>query len=112
MFPTHIEILLKNICLLGHYLFIEASTGEGDALRRPGFKARLISPLIRVPEVCLTFYYHMMGSHIGSLNVHKRSGKEEIRLWRRNEDLGDMWHKAEVDITNSKAFEVSCFLCT
>jgi len=100
---------MKNICLLGHYLFIEASTGEGDALRRPGFKARLISPLIRVPEVCLTFYYHMLGSHIGSLNVYKRSGKKEIRLWKRNEDLGDMWHKADVDITSSKAFEVSCF---
>ena len=67
-----------------------------------------MSPLIRLPEVCLTFYYHMLGSHIGSLSVSKRSSEEEIIVWKRTEEMGDAWHKGEVDIANSKAFEVSC----
>ena len=92
-------------------MFIEASTGDGDALRKPGYKARLFSPLIRVPEVCLTFFYHMLGSHIGSLSVYRHSNAEEKLVWKRStEDMGDLWRKGEVYITNSVAFEVRYFV--
>ena len=97
-------------CLLGHYLFIEASTGDGDDLRKEGFRARLMSPLLRAPEVCLRFYYHMLGSHLGSLRVYKRDDEKETLLWKQTEDMGDRWLKGEVEIVNSKAFEVSDIL--
>ena len=104
-------VIFKSTFFQGHYLFIEASTGVGDALRKRGFRARLFSPLIRVPEVCLTFFYHMLGSHIGSLSVYKRSNAEEKLVWKRStEDMGDMWHKGEVHIANPIAFEVSYFV--
>lgn len=88
-------------------MFIEASTGEGDALRRKGFKARLISPLIHAPRVCFRFYYHMLGSHLGSLNIYKKDEDNETLLWKRTEDMGDIWLEGEVEIANSKAFKVA-----
>jgi hypothetical protein len=50
----------------GHYMYTEASIP-----RRPGQKARLLTPqypVVQSPQ-CLTFYYHMYGGNIGSLNV-------------------------------------------
>lgn len=48
---------------------------ETSAPRRPGDKARLISPTINGNFAqCVSFYYHMYGPHVKSLNVYLATG--------------------------------------
>ena len=53
-------------CFSGHYMFIETS-----APRIRGDNALLLSPQHPASsgDVCVTFYYHMHGSTIGTLNL-------------------------------------------
>ncbi len=88
-------------------MFIEASDGQDRDRRLKGYKARLISPTISVPEVCFSFYYHMLGSHIGALNIRKRFGNKEVLLWSRTRDVEDAWFFANVSIKSEQAFKVS-----
>ena len=87
-------------------MFIEASDGDGDERRKKGYKARLLSPIIKVPQLCFSFYYHMLGSHLGSLSVYKFDSKEGVLLWNQTEDRGDRWNFVEIDVESSRAFEV------
>ncbi|XP_071851180.1 MAM and LDL-receptor class A domain-containing protein 1-like isoform X5 [Apostichopus japonicus] len=48
----------------GTYLFIESSLGDN------GHAAVLMSPPFEIPHLCLSFWYHMYGQHIGNLLVH------------------------------------------
>lgn len=43
---------------------------------------------------CLTFWYHMYGSGMGSLNVLRN----DTQVWTRSGDQGNSWHRAEIDI--------------
>ena len=95
------------ILISGHYLFIEASTGEGDAKREKGYRARLISPILNIPYVCLSFYYHIHGNHLGSLSVFKLNSKKALLVWKESRDLGNQWKRVELSINGSRAFEVS-----
>lgn len=48
---------------------------ETSAPRRPGDKARLISPPINGNFAqCVSFYYHMYGPHVKALNVYLATG--------------------------------------
>lgn len=54
----------------GHYMYIEAS-GKNN-----GKKAIMVSPKYRgVKAQCLAFYYHMHGTHVGTLNVYTSVSK-------------------------------------
>uniref|UniRef100_A0A8C4QZJ9 MAM domain containing glycosylphosphatidylinositol anchor 1 n=1 Tax=Eptatretus burgeri TaxID=7764 RepID=A0A8C4QZJ9_EPTBU len=97
----------------GHYMFIEASRP-----RKPGDKARLISPIYtlatpsrsggRQNVFCLFFYYHMYGKHVGSLNVFIRSYGTlgDQPMWSHSNNMGDHWHKANVTITPRGPFQI------
>ena len=100
--------LFEDICFCsGHYIYIEASDGEGEDSRRTGFKARLTSALISAPEVCFTFFYHMLGSHIGALNVYKLQGTGKQLIWNQSKSARDDWYHANIYITTKKAFQVA-----
>ena len=43
---------------------------------------------------CLTFWYHMYGSSMGTLNV-LRNGTQ---VWTISGDQGDSWHRADVPV--------------
>jgi len=62
-------IIVIFIFLAGHYMFIETS-----APRVVNDNALLSSPVLvkQTNDVCLQFYYHMFGQHIGTLNVKVR----------------------------------------
>lgn len=48
---------------------------ETSAPRHAGDKARLISPrYVDKQDVCVNFYYHMLGSGIGVFNVYAKVG--------------------------------------
>uniref|UniRef100_A0A3B4AHF5 MAM domain containing glycosylphosphatidylinositol anchor 2a n=1 Tax=Periophthalmus magnuspinnatus TaxID=409849 RepID=A0A3B4AHF5_9GOBI len=108
----------------GHYLYIETSRP-----RVPGDKARLFTPTFNSapnspvhanpasnspgsasnvpgPTYCFSFYYHMYGKHIGSLNVFLRQKTSDSQVWSLSGNQGDRWRQARVSIQPSSAFQM------
>ncbi|XP_055492365.1 LOW QUALITY PROTEIN: MAM domain-containing glycosylphosphatidylinositol anchor protein 1-like [Leucoraja erinacea] len=99
----------------GYYMFIEASTP-----RRLGDRARLSSPLYNVSQkrgfrpprttpFCVSFYYHMYGKHVGSLNVLLRSpGVKTVEktVWTLSGNQAEEWRRGSVTINPSSPFQV------
>lgn len=87
----------------GRYLYIESSSP-----RTQGDKARVISsPYSHDPTdgngyECVTFYYHMFGSTMGSLFLYKTNGLDADGealgdpIWKLKGDQGNYWHVAQV----------------
>ncbi|XP_013923023.1 PREDICTED: MAM domain-containing glycosylphosphatidylinositol anchor protein 1-like [Thamnophis sirtalis] len=87
----------------GYYMFIEAS-----APRVKDDKARLISPMYNMTaRFCVSFYYHMYGKHIGSLNllVHVRN-KQPTQALSLKGDKGNMWQQVHVPINPAGPFQI------
>uniref|UniRef100_A0A3Q3DKG7 MAM domain containing glycosylphosphatidylinositol anchor 1 n=1 Tax=Hippocampus comes TaxID=109280 RepID=A0A3Q3DKG7_HIPCM len=99
----------------GYYMYIEASRP-----RVQGDKARLLSPLFNVTTVrgpkgsgrvpyCVSFYYHMKGKHIGTLNVLlkiRSIASMDSMLWTKSGHQGPDWKKAYFDISPSGPFQI------
>lgn len=99
----------------GHYLYIETSRP-----RIPGDKARLLTPTFNnpapntpsnpaSPAYCFSFYYHMYGKHIGSLNVFLRQKSPsplDAQVWSLSGNQGNHWKQARVNIQPSSAFQM------
>lgn len=84
----------------GHYMYIEAS-GKAN-----GLKATLISPKYRgLTAQCLSFYYHMYGSHVGNLNVYTTTDLEDElnSAWRAYGNQGNVWIKSTMSIPQELA---------
>lgn len=92
----------------GFYIYTEAT------LHRANETARIQSPKL-TPKPgsvnCLTFWYHMYGDHIGSLNLYVQSGPSlGDAYWTRSGSKGDQWRQAQVTISRSIPFFVSILL--
>ena len=62
---------LSSSSLKGKYMYIETSSP-----RRPGDKAKLVFTVPNNGEMsCLSFYYHMHGASVGTLNVYNGNSK-------------------------------------
>ncbi|KAM6942984.1 MAM domain-containing glycosylphosphatidylinositol anchor protein 1 [Xenentodon cancila] len=99
----------------GYYMYIEASRP-----RAQGDKARLLSPLFNVSSVrgpkgsgrvpyCVSFYYHMKGKHIGTLNVLLRVrsiAPVDTVAWTKSGEQGLDWRKASIDISPTGPFQI------
>ncbi|KFV73327.1 MAM domain-containing glycosylphosphatidylinositol anchor protein 2, partial [Struthio camelus australis] len=98
----------------GFYMYIETSRP-----RLEGEKARLVSPVFSVAPknpygatntaYCFSFYYHMYGQHIGSLNVYLRlKGQTTIEnpLWSSSGNKGQHWNQARVNINPPTSFQL------
>ncbi|XP_067654505.1 MAM and LDL-receptor class A domain-containing protein 2-like [Haliotis asinina] len=72
----------------GHYMYIETS-----APRVQGDTARLVSPTYppSKADLCLNFYYHMYGSHIGTLNVKLLINTHLSTVWTKSGNQGNQW---------------------
>jgi hypothetical protein len=87
------------IYLIGHYAFIESSRP-----RVKGDKAWLQSPKINpTTRKCLHFWYHMLGSGIGSLNVVVRTATTNKTVWslsgaQQTNTQQNMWFSAQVNV--------------
>ncbi|CAH3142232.1 unnamed protein product [Porites lobata] len=76
----------------GYYMYIETSSP-----RVQGDNAKLKSPPLKFSgTMCLSFYYHMYGSDIGSLKV-SFNGKD---VFSRSGNKGNTWLKASVSISS------------
>ncbi|XP_019616525.1 PREDICTED: MAM and LDL-receptor class A domain-containing protein 1-like [Branchiostoma belcheri] len=84
----------------GHYMYFEASNID------PGVTARLLSPTLPVipsssshTSYCLTFWYHMYGLHIGTLNVNqKERGGSEAPIWSLSDEQGNAWQQGQLPL--------------
>ncbi|XP_031439412.1 neuropilin-1a isoform X2 [Clupea harengus] len=75
--------------------------------------ARIVSPEVGAQEsdLCLSFWYHMVGSHIGTLHIKQRKegakGPADILLWTVSGHQGNRWREGRVLVPHSsKAYQV------
>ncbi|XP_035387783.1 MAM domain-containing glycosylphosphatidylinositol anchor protein 1 isoform X3 [Electrophorus electricus] len=99
----------------GYYMYIETSRP-----RLRGDKARLLSPVYNAtavkgpsgfnrPPYCVSFFYHMNGKHIGTLNVLIRvKGIATVNslVWTLSGHQGPVWTKASVVVYPGGPFQV------
>ncbi|XP_064185854.1 MAM domain-containing glycosylphosphatidylinositol anchor protein 2 isoform X1 [Anguilla rostrata] len=98
----------------GFYMYIETSRP-----RMEGDKARLLSPTFNIAPknpygttnsaYCFSFYYHMYGKHIGTLNAYLRLKAQtmtESPIWTLIGNQGDRWKQAKVNIHPTAAFQM------
>ncbi|KAK6492242.1 neuropilin-1a isoform X1 [Huso huso] len=69
--------------------------------------ARLLSPTVlpQSSDLCMSFWYHMFGSHIGRLRIKQRKqtaeGPVEIILWTVSGHQGSRWREGRLVIPQS-----------
>ena len=83
----------------GQYLYIETSLPRSN-----GDKAIVTSPQYRRPitNFCqMTFWYHMYGSTIGTLNVHVYYNSLDRVFWTRKGNQNNTWHSATISLPRS-----------
>ncbi|XP_067933319.1 MAM and LDL-receptor class A domain-containing protein 1-like [Watersipora subatra] len=89
----------------GYYLYIETSSPRSN-----NDKAQLQSPIIakqKAGQYCFSFWYHMWGQHIETLNVYaQRQGSNGKPVWTRNGNQGNAWKLAEVAIDATSDFKI------
>lgn len=88
-------------CLIGTYAFIEVSG------IKPGKKAQLISEKMKSTKGrCLSFWYHMLGYGIGSLNIYTQdqNGRQLVKTISGNQ--GSTWNAGEVGLHSRNDFYV------
>uniref|UniRef100_A0A8C2CNG4 Neuropilin n=1 Tax=Cyprinus carpio TaxID=7962 RepID=A0A8C2CNG4_CYPCA len=78
-----------------------------------GKLARLVSPSVsgQDSDLCLSFWYHMFGSHIGTLHIKQRressQGSADVLLWTVSGHQGNRWREGRVLIPHSnKPYQV------
>ncbi|CAF3694948.1 unnamed protein product, partial [Didymodactylos carnosus] len=86
-----------------YYIYIEASYPQ-----KYGDRASLISPLLPKPRSvqCFSFYYHMFGEEVGSLQistVEQISPLKQTLVWERNGTQGNEWRIGRINIRNVAA---------
>lgn len=70
-----------------------------------GEKTQLLSSKQSVTgDRCMTFWYHMFGNHIDTLNVYQDSD----RIWSRSNNQANIWRKATITLKGKTTpYEVS-----
>ena len=75
-----------------------------------GTQARLTSPTYtKLSDTgCLTFWYHMWGADMGTLNVAMKKGGEITYLFTKTGDQGNSWRSASapLDLSGSSTFQI------
>nr|XP_054757010.1 MAM and LDL-receptor class A domain-containing protein 2-like [Lytechinus pictus] len=81
----------------GHYIYIETSNSATNE------KARLVSEIFSAtPTGCFTFWYHMFGADMGTLNIFLQElpSSPESMIWTLSGDQGDRWLLGQVDVSS------------
>uniref|UniRef100_A0A8C1TCU2 MAM domain containing glycosylphosphatidylinositol anchor 2 n=1 Tax=Cyprinus carpio TaxID=7962 RepID=A0A8C1TCU2_CYPCA len=114
--PVCMCVMIVFVWLSGFYMYIETSRP-----RKEGDTARLLSPTFNVapknphsitspPAYCFSFYYHMYGKHIGTLNAFvKQKGQSTSDagpVWSLSGNQGDRWRQAKISIHPTASFQV------
>nr|XP_002737275.1 PREDICTED: MAM and LDL-receptor class A domain-containing protein C10orf112-like [Saccoglossus kowalevskii] len=84
----------------GWYMYIET-----ESTHQTVEKALFESPELEVSDSCLTFWYHMYGTHVNSLTVFIKDEDDEP-LWTRQGGDVDEWRFASVPLDSVDPFKV------
>lgn len=93
----------------GNFIYSQADENQ------KGKVARLVSPVVYSQNTahCMTFWYHMSGSHVGTLRVKLRYQKPEEYdqlVWMAIGHQGDHWKEGRVLLHKSlKLYQVNSF---
>lgn len=70
-----------------------------------GNKARFVGPIeSQTSGQCLEFWYHMLGSGIGTLNVYNKRGSSLGQpVWTLSSNQGDEWLIAQVTMSSPRS---------
>ena len=102
--------LNSTFIILGKYAYIEASLKQENDTAQLGSPtiAATVSGYTSVTPCSVTFWYHMYGSHIGTLNVHTATtyGVPEKTVWSLSGDQGNVWKKGQASLMSPKDFQV------
>ena len=83
---------------------------ESSFPRKPNDTAKLISSIVPGTTAyggkCLSFWYHMYGTHISTLSVYLRSGSHDTLLWSKAGTQGNKWLQAVVTVNSRTRFQV------
>ena len=92
---------------IGKYLYIESSNP-----RRPGDIAALLSATFPPTSgMCFSFWYHMYGTTIGTLQVLLQvAGSNASSIWELTGNKGNTWYQGQVSFTPSSQWQVSLSL--
>ena len=99
----HYKGTTMYILFAGHYLYIEAS-----APRRPGQKARILTPIYPATTgECIQFYYHMYGAGMGSLVLHTMAnGQITGDIFTKRGNQGNRWILGQATIQSTTSYQV------
>jgi hypothetical protein len=89
---------------LGFYIYIETSSPT-----KPGWKAQLISePFSDGNPGCLSFWFHMYGSTIGSLNVYLLSDNRKNKdiIWTLSGSTGNVWMQGLIPFQSNLSHQI------
>lgn len=82
---------------------------ESSSPRHAGDRA-VLSTGIQQPapnSVCLTFWYHMFGAHVNTLNVYVQTASgNKIMVWSTSKTQGNVWRKGQRTITSVIPYKV------
>ncbi len=79
---------------------------ETSSPRQPGDNAKLNTPSLQFSgKMCLTFYYHMYGASVGTLNVMINGNK----VFTASGNKGNKWLRAMVNVNLSGMYAVRKF---
>ncbi|KAK7098916.1 hypothetical protein V1264_003131 [Littorina saxatilis] len=87
----------------GYYMYIETSNPQ-----HANDTAHLASqPVNDGQPKCLTFWYHMFGPHVNTLNVYTKVGANYGRpIWTHQRSIDANWHQATVSLTNTHTYTI------
>ena len=60
---------------------------------------------------CLTFWYHMFGAHVETLNLYVEQGSSRTLLWTRSNTQGNIWRKGQRTLVSTQPYKVSPVSC-
>lgn len=91
--------------LAGAYIYIETSSP-----RHKGQRAVLSSGIQAATPAggqCLSFWYHMFGAHVNTLNVYiKSQGGNRTMIWSRSRTQGNVWRNGLRTVQSRVPFEI------
>jgi len=81
---------------------------EASSPANAGDKSKLESKEFKATEGrCLSFWYHMYGVGMGSLNVNIQDVNGVRQIWKQLGDKGNQWQLGSVTITSKIPYKVS-----
>lgn len=82
---------------------------ETSPPRQPGQRARLWTPVV-VGSGCVSFWYHMYGGGMGTLNVYAATSPSALGqpLWTLSGNQYDQWYREQVRLPSTPGIMVKC----